>query len=44
MTCYEHLRQHIQDRENYDRLNSYFNALELDKTDEYHDKHGRKKE
>ena len=35
MTCYEKLRQHISDTENYDRLQSYFQTLEQDKSDDY---------
>ena len=37
MTCYERLRQPK------DRLDNYFLALEQDKTDEYHKRHGRNK-
>lgn len=42
MTCYENLRKHIEGRENFDRLQSYFNAMENNKLDEYHDKHHRR--
>ena len=41
MTCYEHLRKAKQNRENFDRLQSYFHALENNTLDEYHKKHGR---
>ena len=36
MTCYERLRKHMEDRENFDRLQSYFNAMDQDKEKEYH--------
>jgi len=42
MTCYERLRQQRQNIDTYNRLQSYFHALEQNKTDEYHDQHGRK--
>lgn len=41
MTCYERLRKQIQDKESYDRLQSYFNAVDNEKLDEYHKQHGR---
>ena len=40
MTCYENMRKKNK-TDNYDRLQSYFQAIEQDKTDEYHKKHGR---
>jgi hypothetical protein len=43
MTCYEHLRKNIQDAETYNRLDNYFRAIQENKTDEYHKKHGRGK-
>jgi hypothetical protein len=32
----------MQDAETFERLNSYFNAIENDKVIEYHKKRGRK--
>lgn len=40
--CYECVRKQLRDQNEYYRLQSYFNALEQDKLDRYHDKHGRK--
>jgi hypothetical protein len=38
MTCYEHLRKkNNQDKETFNKLHSYFRALENNKLDEYHD-------
>ena len=42
MICYERLRQQKKNIDMYNRLNSYFNALENDKVKEYHQKRGRK--
>ena len=44
MISYERLRQQKKNIDMYNRLNGYFNALENDKLDEYHNQHGRKKE
>ena len=43
MSCYECLRKKTeQEYENYVRLKSYFNAIENNKVEEYHKKHGRR--
>ena len=43
MTCYEHLRKKPEkENKDYDRLQSYFHAIEQNKVKEYHDKHGRR--
>ena len=39
MSCVEHLRKNKEKTDDYNRLNSYFNALEQDETEEYHDRH-----
>jgi len=43
MTCYEHLRTKKESSE-YHRLQSYFNAIDNNTVEEYHNKHGRKYE
>jgi len=42
MTCYEHLRKPEKDIKDFERLQGYFRAIEEDKIDEYHKKHGRR--
>ena len=45
MTCYEHLRKNNnQDKETFNKLQSYFHALENDKLDEYHDRREQRKQ
>ena len=42
MTCYEHLRQHNEDKgKEFYRLKNYLEAMENDKEKEYHQKRGR---
>jgi len=46
MACYEHMRKKLEDNNNnddvfYNRLHSYFQALETNKIIEYHRKRGR---
>ena len=41
-TCYEHLRKPKKENNDFNRLQSYFHAIENNTTDEYHRKHGRK--
>lgn len=41
LTCYENMRKKQNDPETFHRLQSYFHAIEKDKTEEYHNQHGR---
>jgi len=42
-TCYERLRKKsLSEQNQFKRLESYFNAVDEDKVDEYHNKHNRR--
>jgi len=44
MSCWEYKRQKLEEKKQMvNRLDSYFNALDNDKLDEYHKQHGRMK-
>jgi len=43
-TCYEQLRQGKKKDDTFKRLNGYFQALEENKLDEYHDRQDKRKE